>query len=38
MTWHESVTAAIQRVTARNKSRVFTRQEIIATELNQILS
>lgn len=38
MTWHESVTAAIQRVTTRNKSRVFTRQDLIATELPRILT
>ena len=38
MTWHESVMAAIQRVTTRSKSRVFTRQDLIATELKQILS
>jgi len=30
--------AAIQRVTTRSKSRVFTRQDLIATELKQILS
>jgi hypothetical protein len=36
MTWHESVTAAIQRVTARKKTRVFTRQDLIETELPQI--
>lgn len=38
MTWHESVIAAIQRVTTRNKTRVFTRQDLIATELPQIIS
>ena len=38
MTWHESVMAAIQRVTTRSKSRVFTRQDLIATELKQIQS
>jgi hypothetical protein len=38
MSWHESVAAAIQRVTTRNKSRVFTRQDLIATELKQIIS
>jgi hypothetical protein len=38
MTWHESVTAAIQRVTTRTKNRVFTRQDLIATELKQIVS
>ncbi len=38
MTWHESVAAAIQRVTTRSKTRVFTRQDLIATELRQIIS
>jgi hypothetical protein len=38
MTWHESVAAAIQRVTTRSKTRVFTRQDLIATELKQIQS
>jgi len=38
MTWHESVMAAIQRVTTRSKTRVFTRQDLIATELKQIQS
>ena len=38
MTWHESVAAAIQRVTTRKKSRVFTRQDLIETELKQIQS
>jgi hypothetical protein len=38
MTWHESVAAAIQRVTTRSQSRVFTRQDLIATELKQIQS
>ena len=38
MTWHESVAAAIQRVTTRTKNRVFTRQDLIATELKQIQS
>ena len=38
MTWHESVAAAIQRVTARNNTRVFTRQDLIATELKRILA
>ena len=37
MTWHESVTDAIQRVTTRNRSRVFTRQDLIATELRRII-
>jgi hypothetical protein len=30
--------AAIQRVTARKKTRVFTRQDLIETELKQIQS
>jgi hypothetical protein len=30
--------AAIRRVTTRSKSRVFTRQDLIATELKQIQS
>jgi hypothetical protein len=38
MTWHESVAAAIQRVTQRKKTRVFTRQDLIETELQQIIS
>jgi hypothetical protein len=38
MTWHEAVTAAIQRVTTRTRNRVFTRQDLIDTELKQIQS
>ena len=38
MTWHESVAAAIQRHTTRTKNRVFTRQDLIDTELKQILT
>jgi hypothetical protein len=38
MTWHESVAAAIQRVTTRTRNRVFTRQDLIDTELRQIIS
>jgi hypothetical protein len=38
MTWHESVTNAIQRVTTRTGHRVFSRQELIDTELRQILA
>jgi hypothetical protein len=38
MTWHESVKAAIQRVTTRTGQRIFTRQDLIATELRQIMS
>jgi hypothetical protein len=38
MTWHESVAAAIQRVTTRTRNRVFTRQDLIDTELRQIQS
>ena len=36
MTWYESVIAAIERVTTRNKTRVFTRQQLIDTELTRI--
>jgi hypothetical protein len=38
MTWHESVLNAIRRVTTRSGHRVFSRQELIDTELKQILS
>jgi hypothetical protein len=38
MSWHESVLNAIQRVTARTGHRVFSRQELIASELGQILA
>jgi len=38
MTWHESVAAAVQRVTQRKKSRIFSRQDVIETELRQIQS
>jgi hypothetical protein len=38
MTWHESVAAAIQRVATRTKNRVFTRRDLIATELKKIVS
>ena len=38
MTWHESVTNAIQRLTKRTGHRVFSRQELIDTELKQIIS
>ena len=38
MTWHESVAAAIQRVTQRKKTRIFSRQDLIETELRQIQS
>jgi hypothetical protein len=38
MTWHESVLSAIQRVTARTGHRVFSRQELIDTELRRIIS
>ena len=38
MTWHESVLNAIRRVTTRTGHRVFSRQDLIDTELKQILS
>jgi putative restriction endonuclease len=38
MTWHESVISAIQRVTTRKKTRIFSRQDLIETELGQILA
>ena len=38
MTWHQSVEKAIQRLTARTGHRVFTRQDLIETELPQIIS
>lgn len=38
MTWHESVEKAIQRLTTRTRQRVFTRQDLIDTELPQIIS
>ena len=38
MTWHESVAAAIQRVTTRKQTRVFSRQDLIESELRQIIS
>jgi len=38
MTWHESVAAAIQRVTTRQQNRVFSRQDLIESELRQIIS
>jgi hypothetical protein len=38
MTWHESVAAAIARVTTRKKTRIFSRQDLIETELRQIIS
>jgi hypothetical protein len=38
MTWHESVLNAINRVTTRTGHRVFSRQELIDTELRQIIA
>ena len=38
MSWHESVLKAIERVTTRTGHRVFSRQELIASELRQILA
>lgn len=37
MTWHESVADAIQRVTQRKGTRVFSRHELIETELRRII-
>jgi hypothetical protein len=38
MSWHESVMNAIHRVTARTGHRVFSRQELIDTELPRIIA
>ncbi|HWD91359.1 MAG TPA: hypothetical protein VG938_03330 [Verrucomicrobiae bacterium] len=38
MTWHESVLNAITRVTTRTGHRVFSRQDLIDTELPRIIS
>jgi hypothetical protein len=38
MTWHESVSQAIQRLTSRTGQRVFSRQELIESELAQIIA
>ena len=38
MTWHESVMNAIHRVTTRTGHRVFSRQELIDTELPRIIT
>ena len=38
MTWHESVTRAIWRLTAYTGQRVFSRQDLINTELRRIIS
>ena len=38
MTWHDSVTRAIWRLTARTGQRVFSRQDLINTELRRIIS
>jgi ParB family chromosome partitioning protein len=38
MTWQESVSAAIQRLTSRTGNKVFSRQELIESELAQIVS
>jgi ParB/RepB/Spo0J family partition protein len=37
MTWQESVAAAIQRLTSRTGNKVFSRQELIESELAQIV-
>ena len=38
MTWQESVSAAIQRLTSRSGNKVFSRQQLIDSELAQIVS
>jgi putative restriction endonuclease len=38
MTWQESVAGAIQRLTSRTGNKVFTRQELIDTEIAQIIA
>ncbi|HXT12099.1 MAG TPA: hypothetical protein VN873_11100 [Candidatus Angelobacter sp.] len=38
MSWHESVLNAIRRITRRTGHRVFSRQDLIATELRRIIS
>lgn len=37
MTWHESVTAAIERLTARTGEKVFNRQYLISSELERVM-
>jgi len=37
MTWQESVAEAIKRLTTRRKSHVFTREELISSEMEQIV-
>ena len=38
MTWQESVVGAIQRLTSRTGNKVFTRQELIDSEIGQIVA
>jgi hypothetical protein len=38
MTWQESVTQAIQRVTTNKGSNIFTRQDLVRGELDQIIA
>jgi putative restriction endonuclease len=38
MTWQESVARAIQRLTSRTGNKVFTRQELIDAEIDQIVA
>jgi hypothetical protein len=37
MTWHESVSGAIQRLTSRTGQRIFSRQDLIDSELSRIV-
>ena len=38
MTWQESVANAIQRLTSKTGNKVFTRQELIDSEVGQIVA
>jgi putative restriction endonuclease len=38
MTWQESVAKAIRRLTSRTGNKVFTRQELIDSEIGQIVA
>lgn len=38
MTWQESVAKAIQRLTAKTGNKIFTRQELIDSEIGQIVA
>jgi len=37
MTWQESVASAIQRLTSRTGNKIFTRQELLDSEIGQIV-